>query len=63
MEHRDVKYTTTRELADEIHVDPSTLRRWVESGKLVPAMTTPGGHHRFVRETALQQLGVKVPAA
>lgn len=29
-------------------VAPATLRRWVAEGK-VPALTTPGGHHRLAR--------------
>jgi excisionase family DNA binding protein len=29
-------------------VSPATLRRWIVEGK-VPALTTPGGHHRVAR--------------
>jgi len=47
---------TTAELAALIPVDPSTVRRWVETGKLTPAVITPGGHYRFNREDALRQL-------
>jgi excisionase family DNA binding protein len=54
-------YCTTAELAAELHIDPSTLRRWVESGTVKPAFTTPGGHHRFDRADALRQIkGVEV---
>jgi excisionase family DNA binding protein len=35
-------------------VDPDTLRRWADEGR-VPAFTTPGGHRRFERR-ALEQL-------
>lgn len=35
-------------------VDPDTLRRWADEGR-VPAFTTPGGHRRFERG-ALEQL-------
>ncbi len=35
-------------------VDPDTLRRWADEGR-VPAFTTPGGHRRFDRR-ALEQL-------
>ena len=35
-------------------VDPDTLRRWADEGR-VPAFTTPGGHRRFERE-ALERL-------
>lgn len=31
-------------------VDPDTLRRWADEGR-VPAFTTPGGHRRFERKT------------
>ena len=56
---------TTRELAELIPVDPSTIRRWVEQGKLVPAVTTPGGHFRFDRDAALAQLAgvAELPAS
>jgi excisionase family DNA binding protein len=35
-------------------VDPDTLRRWADEGR-VPAFTTPGGHRRFER-AALERL-------
>jgi excisionase family DNA binding protein len=35
-------------------VDPDTLRRWADEGR-VPAFTTPGGHRRFERR-ALERL-------
>ena len=35
-------------------VDPDTLRRWADEGR-VPAFTTPGGHRRFERQ-ALERL-------
>jgi excisionase family DNA binding protein len=38
---------TTREVAIILHVDPSTVRRWVERHQITPSVTTPGGHHRF----------------
>jgi excisionase family DNA binding protein len=37
-------------------VDPDTLRRWADEGR-VPAFTTPGGHRRFERR-ALERLMV-----
>lgn len=51
------------ELAAELRVAPSTVRRWVESGKLTPAVTTPGGHHRFVIAEAITELNTKRGAA
>ncbi len=41
-------------------VDPDTLRRWADEGR-VPAFTTPGGHRRFERR-ALERLIVTRPA-
>ncbi|MHB8891062.1 MAG: helix-turn-helix domain-containing protein, partial [Candidatus Limnocylindrales bacterium] len=35
-------------------VDPDTLRRWADEGR-VPAFTTPGGHRRFDRR-ALERM-------
>jgi excisionase family DNA binding protein len=35
-------------------IDPDTLRRWADDGR-VPSWTTPGGHRRFDR-TALERL-------
>jgi excisionase family DNA binding protein len=35
-------------------IDPDTLRRWADQGR-VPAWTTPGGHRRFER-SALERL-------
>lgn len=52
-------HITTAELADRLHVDPSTVRRWVEGGKLKPAFTTPGGHHRFEAHDVAEQLGME----
>lgn len=41
---------TTREVAIILHVNPSTVRRWVERDQLHASVTTPGGHHRFTQE-------------
>jgi excisionase family DNA binding protein len=40
---------TTSELATLLRVDSSAVRKWVATGKLIPAVTTPGGHYRFKR--------------
>lgn len=37
---------TTSQIADQLQVDPSTVRKWVAKG-LLEAVTLPGGHHRF----------------
>lgn len=47
---------TTTTLAHSLGVDPSAVRRWVESGKLTPAVTTPGGHYRFDIEQARMEI-------
>jgi excisionase family DNA binding protein len=36
-------------------VNSATVRRWVATGKLKPAVTTPGGHYRF-RAEDIEQL-------
>lgn len=43
----EVVLLTTTEVAKRFRVDTSVVRRWVSSGKLTPAVTTPGGHYRF----------------
>lgn len=43
----EVVLLTTTEVAKRLGVDPSVVRRWVSSGKITPAVTTPGGHYRF----------------
>lgn len=43
----EVALYTTSEIAARYSVDTSTVRRWVGRGLLKPALTTPGGHHRF----------------
>lgn len=40
-------YVTTSQVSTRFGVDSSTVRRWVAQGKLIPAVTTPGGHYRF----------------
>jgi excisionase family DNA binding protein len=41
---------STAAAARVLHVDPSTLRRWVASGRVRPAAVTAGGHARFSRQ-------------
>lgn len=38
---------TPSEVASYYHVDPKTVTRWAQSGKLRTARFTPGGHRRF----------------
>jgi excisionase family DNA binding protein len=42
-----------------VGVDPDTLRRWADDGR-VPCYTTPGGHRRFPR-VALERLAAARP--
>lgn len=44
---QEITLYTTRQVADLLGVDSSTVRRWALSGKATPAVTTPGGHMRF----------------
>ncbi len=37
------------QVAKLFHVDPKTVARWANSGKL-PALRTLGGHRRFLRK-------------
>ena len=48
---------TTSEVARQLGVDDSTVRRWVSSGKVIPAVTTPGGHKRFTEDQVDQLRG------
>jgi excisionase family DNA binding protein len=43
-------WLTLGEASRMLGVDPDTLRRWADSGK-VDVLKTPGGHRRFLRET------------
>jgi excisionase family DNA binding protein len=46
----EVVLLTTSEVAQRFRVDTSVVRRWVASKKLIPTITTPGGHYRFDEE-------------
>lgn len=43
----EVVLLTTSEVAERFRVDSSAVRRWVSDKKLIPSITTPGGHYRF----------------
>lgn len=45
-----------------VGVDPDTMRRWADSGR-VHAFTTPGGHRRFSREDLERLVARKRPGA
>jgi excisionase family DNA binding protein len=42
------EYLTPTEVADRLLVAPVTVRLWASKG-LLPSVTTPGGHRRFLR--------------
>jgi len=44
-----------------VGVDPDTLRRWADSGR-VRAFTTPGGHRRFLRADLVRLESARVAA-
>jgi excisionase family DNA binding protein len=48
-------YITTSQVSSSFGVNPATVRRWVATGKVKPAVTTPGGHYRF-RAEDIEQL-------
>src|SRR5947208_10104453 len=43
-------WLTLGEASRILGVDPDTLRRWADSGK-IEVFTTPGGHRRFMRSS------------
>ena len=53
MKEKDKEYLTPNEVAKLLMVSPITVRQWAQKGELT-AMTTPGGHRRFLREDLLR---------
>lgn len=50
---------TSAEVADELGVDRATVTRWVQSGRLVPAMKLPGLRGPFMfTDEAIEQARV-----
>jgi predicted site-specific integrase-resolvase len=37
----------TGEIAREFGVDPKTVTRWIDAGKMPECIKTPGGHRRY----------------
>ncbi len=65
MTHRVVEtqaLLTTAEVAGLFRVDPKTVTRWANNGKLT-SLRTLGGHRRFLESEVLKLLGVAVSAA
>lgn len=50
------RYLSTREAAEVLRIDRSTLSRWIKKYKLKPTDTTLGGHHRWDLEDLKRQL-------
>lgn len=49
---------TTGKAAAALGVDPATLWRWQQSGRIRPSWVTPGGHARWNVDELRQQLGM-----
>ncbi len=49
----DIQWLTLGEAAKQLHIHPTTLRRWADEGQ-IPFMLTPGGHRRFAASDILQ---------
>lgn len=41
-----IAYIPTRDVANHFGVDPTTVRRWADEGKIA-STKTPGGQYRF----------------
>jgi len=52
----DARRVSTGEAAREVDVTRGTLLRWLREGKVSPASTTAGGHHRWDVEELRRQL-------
>lgn len=55
---------TTHDIARFCDVAPSSVVYWINSGKLKPSYSTPGGHHRVTREDLLvflREFNIPVP--
>lgn len=50
------RYLTNGEAAEKIGIAASTLRAAAKSGRLKPAMVTPGGHYRWDLDDLRRQL-------
>jgi excisionase family DNA binding protein len=47
---------TTTELARALRLSVKSIQRYYRDGKIQPAYTTPGGHHRWNLEDVTEQL-------
>ena len=46
---------TPKEVAQRVHVNPTTVTRWAKAGKLT-AIRTLGGHRRYRESEVLERL-------
>lgn len=51
---------TPSEVARDFRVDPKTVTRWAQAGK-IKSFKTPGGHRRFRRADVLELLEAEKP--
>jgi len=54
------KMMTVGELAKKLKVSPSTIRKWTAIGR-ISAITTDGGHRRYIYEDVLTALDMENP--
>ncbi|MDQ4102551.1 MAG: MerR family DNA-binding transcriptional regulator [Actinomycetota bacterium] len=52
----DEPLLSSGEVARRLGVTPRAVGRWVSRGLLTPAVTTPGGRHRFRWLEVMEQL-------
>lgn len=57
---RPAKLLTPGEVAEVFRVDPKTVTRWAQAGRL-PSILTPGGHRRFWESDVLRMLKGMAP--
>lgn len=55
--NEDDPLMTPGEVATSLRVDPKTVTRWADSGKLGTPVRTPGGHRRYHRSAVEAVLG------
>lgn len=58
----EVTLITTSQVATKFGVDSSAVRKWIAEGKITPAVTTPGGHHRFRLSDVESLMGIEASA-
>jgi len=54
---RNHVFLTSAQASDLLNISVSTLKKYIQQGK-IRTLKTPGGHHRFLKEDLLKQLYV-----